>query len=200
MGQQMMYGVSEIPLRSVEDIRGAKIATTPGIGAQAFGSITGGVVAGPAVRFFELVSKGMVDGYLNLTPIEVFSFNLSNYTRNAVQMGEVGAAGPFVLVINERKWRNLTDDQRKVFEDLSGEAFSRRMAALDAAIAEAATRMKEAGIDFEQISPDLESDLKSAFGFIEKNWYSRMNDLGIDGLEAMDFYRQTMTSIAADDG
>ena len=33
--------------------------------------MTSGVVAGPAVRYFELVSKGMVDAYVSVTPLDV---------------------------------------------------------------------------------------------------------------------------------
>lgn len=194
---QGMYSTDDTPLASLEDVKAAKIATTPGIPATAVGSLTGGVIAGPAFRYFELVSKGMVDAYMTVTPLEVMGFNLSRYTKVATSMGDISTAGSFVLVINEKAWRGLSEEDRAAIESQSGEAFSRRMAALDIAAGAAEEKMKDEGIVFEAISPEFEADLKSAFAFLEDDWNARMEQAGIDGEAAMSMYRETIKQVQA---
>ena len=62
---------------------------TPGTAARAYGSVTSGVVAGPAVRYFELVSKGMVDAYVDCS---VDAHGPWDYLGGVLVCQEAGAA------------------------------------------------------------------------------------------------------------
>lgn len=186
---QGFYGTGSEPFTKLDQIKGAKIATTPGTSARAYGAVTSGVVAGPAVRYFELVSKGMVDAYVSVTPLDVLSFNLLRHTKTAMHLDNLGTAGSFALVMNSGKWRALTPQQQDAIGRLSGEAFAKRMVALDNANKAAIETMRKSGVVFVDAPTALEKDLAQAFAPVEKEWIAEVGKRGVDGAAAVAFYR-----------
>lgn len=194
---QAFYGTRAEPIATLEQLKSAKIATTPGTAARAYGAVTSGVVAGPAVRYFELVSKGMVDAYVSVTPLDVIGFNLTRYTKTAMNLEGLGTAGSFSLIMNEAKWRSLAPAQQAALSRLSGEAFARRMAALDEANKAAIKSLREQGVQFVDAPAGLLQDLGKAFAFVEKEWIADVAKRGVDGAAAVAFYRDEQRRVAA---
>lgn len=195
---QMLFGTAEEPITSIEQMQSARIAATPGIAAQAFGAVSSGVIAGPAFRYFELVSKGMVDAYVAVTPIDVIGFNLAPYTKTVTDLGDLGSAGTFALVMNERKWRRLSKEHREAILVVSGEAFARSLQAVDKRNAEIIEQMKTDGVSFSPLAEGLRSDLLEAFAPVAADWIARVEAKGVDGAAALDFYRAQLTATPAD--
>jgi len=192
---QDFYGVKEPPLNSIEGLKGAKIAMTPGMHARKWGAVTTGVVAGPAFKYFELVSKGTVDAYAAATPIDVFSFNLAQYTKYVMHLAELGTAGAFSLVLNEGKWKSLSPKQQETLTRLSGEAFARRIAELDRVSEANVKKLREQGVSFFDAPANLNADLKKAFAFMTDEWAAEAGKRGVDGKAAMDFYRTEQAAL-----
>jgi TRAP-type C4-dicarboxylate transport system substrate-binding protein len=186
---QGFYGTRDEPIASLEQLKAAKIATTPGTAARAYGAVTSGVVAGPAVRYFELVSKGMVDAYVSVTPLDVMGFNLARYTKTGMNLPGLGTAGSFSLVMSESRWKKLTPVEQGAIAKVSGEAFARSLAAMDAANKDAIKAMQEHGTRFIDAPPALVQDLGKAFAFVEKEWIDEVGKRGVDGASAAAFYR-----------
>jgi TRAP-type C4-dicarboxylate transport system substrate-binding protein len=186
---QGFYGTQDEPITSIEQLKSAKIATTPGTAARAYGAVTSGVVAGPAVRYFELVSKGMVDAYVSVTPLDVMGFNLARYTKTAMNLPGLGTAGSFSLVMSEARWKKLTPTEQAAITKVSGEEFARSMAAMDVANKGAIKSMQEQGTKFVEAPPALVQDLGKAFAFVEKEWIADVGRRGVDGAAAAAFYR-----------
>lgn len=186
---QGVYGTKDEPLSSIEQLKSAKVATTPGTAARAYGAVTSGVIAGPAVRYFELVSKGMVDAYVSVTPLDVMGFNLARYTKTSMYLPGLGSAGSFSLVMNEGKWKSLSPADQAAVAKVSGEAFSRRMKAMDEANAAAIKSLQEAGVKFVDAPAGFVGDLSKAFAPVEKEWASEVGKRGVDGAAAAAFYR-----------
>ena len=186
---QGFYGTKDEPISGIEQLKAAKIATTPGTAARAYGTVTSGVVAGPAVRYFELVSKGMVDAYVSVTPLDVMGFNLGRYTRTATELPGLGTAGSFSLVMNEARWKKLTPAEQSAIATVSGEAFARSLGAVDDANKGAIKAMQEHGTKFIEAPAALVRDLGKAFAFVEKEWIAEVGKRGVDGAAAADFYR-----------
>ena len=186
---QGFYGTKDEPIASIDELKAAKIATTPGTAARAYGAVTSGVVAGPAVRYFELVSKGMVDAYVSVTPLDVMGFNLARYTKTGMTLPGLGTAGSFSLVMNEGRWKKLTPAEQAAISKLSGEAFARSLAAMDAANKDAIKAMQEHGTKFSEAPPALVRDLAKAFAPVEKEWVAEVGKHGVDGVAAAAFYR-----------
>lgn len=194
---QMMFGTKDQPISSIADLKKAKIATTPGTSAKAFGAVTSGVVAGPAFRYFSLVSKGMVDAYVAVTPLDVIGFNLANYTKNATDMGDLGTAGSFTLVLNQRKWNGLPAEDKKAVMRVSGENFSRRFAALDRKNKVIKAQLKKKGVAFGNLPGPFANDLRKAFAFVESDWIKTVAKRGVNGAAALQFYRETQRAVVA---
>ena len=186
---QGFFGTKDQPIADVAQLKAAKIATTPGTAARAYGSVTSGVVAGPAVRYFELVSKGMVDAYVSVTPLDVMGFNLARHTKTAMNLPGLGTAGSFSLVMNDAKWKKLTPAEQAAITRVSGEAFARSMATMDAANRAAIKTMQDQGVKFMDAPPALVRDLTQSFAFVEKEWIAEVGKRGVDGAAAAAFYR-----------
>lgn len=189
---QELFCVKE-PYTSVDQLRAAKIATTPGTAARQYGAITSGVVAGPAVRFFETVSKGIVDAYAGVTPIDVISFNLAPSTRCAIRFPDLRTAGSFALVTSERKWKEISEGDRAAIDSVSGAAFAARMSAMDRANAASTQKLAEGGVKFIDASPELTTELRKAWSFLDEDWIREAGKRGIDGAAALRFYREQVT-------
>ena len=194
---QGFYGTKDEPVASLEQLKAAKIATTPGTAARAYGSVTSGVVAGPAVRYFELVSKGMVDAYVSVTPLDVMGFNLARYTKTAMTLPGLGTAGSFSLVMNEGRWKKLTPAEQTAIAKVSGEAFARSLATMDIANKGAIKAMQEQGTRFIDASPELVQELGKAFAFVEQEWAAEVGKRGVDGAAAAAFYRAEQKRVGA---
>ncbi|MGE0331785.1 MAG: TRAP transporter substrate-binding protein DctP [Ramlibacter sp.] len=186
---QGLFGTREEPFANIEQVKSAKIATTPGTAARAYGAVTSGVVAGPAVRYFELVSKGMVDAYTSVTPLDVMGFNLARYTKTGMNLPGLGTAGSFSLAMNEGKWKKLKPAEQAAITKLSGEAFARSMAAMDVANKAAIKSMQEQGVKFVDAPEALTRELAKSFAFVEKEWAAEVGKRGVDGAAAAAFYR-----------
>jgi TRAP-type C4-dicarboxylate transport system substrate-binding protein len=186
---QGFFGIKDEPITSIEQLKSAKIATTPGTAARAYGAVTSGVVAGPAVRYFEMVSKGMVDAYVSVTPLDVMGFNLARYTKTGMNLPGLGTAGSFSLVMNDSKWKKLTPAEQAAIGKVSGEAFARSLAAMDGANKAAIKSMQDQGVKFFDAPPALVQDLGKAFAFVEKEWIAEVGKRGVDGAAAAAFYR-----------
>ncbi|MGE0315406.1 MAG: hypothetical protein AB7P21_27640 [Lautropia sp.] len=177
---------------TIDEFHSAKIATTPGTAARQWGALTSGIVAGPAVRYFEVVSKGIVDAYAAVTPIEVSSFNLAPSTKGVLRFKNLETAGSFAFVLNQRKWDGLGDADKAAIARLGGAAFADRLAALDEASAASVKQMKEAGFKFSDASDALNAELRKRFAFLEKEWIKDAKTRGIDGTAAVKFYREQL--------
>ncbi len=184
---QQFYTVRE-PIVSFEQLKRAKVAVTPGTLAKAYGAITTGVVAVPAVRFFDLVSKGMVDAFV-VTPIEIYSFNLRDYTRYAMRFRETGTVtATFAIVMNEAKWKSLNPAQQAAIERHSGEAFAVRMSAVDEVAESANEKARREGIRFIDAPPEFNEEVRKAFRFTVDEWIAAAQSRGVDGRAALEFY------------
>lgn len=193
---QGFFSVGE-PITSVEQLKRSKVATTPGNSAKSFGAVTPGVVAGPAVRYFELVSKGMVDAYAAVTPIDIMSFNLARYTKSWVQLPSLGTAGSFTFFVSEARWKTLPAAAQEAITRLSGEAFSARMGALDRANDGAINALREQGAAIVKAPAAFESELGKAFSIIEQDWLAEMSKRGVDGGAALAFFRAEQSRVVS---
>lgn len=188
---QEFFCVKECP-SGIEQIRSSKIATTPGTAARQFGALTSGVVAGPAVRYFEVVSKGIVDAYVGVTPIDAISFNLAPSTTGMLRLKDLGTAGSFSLVMNAGKWSALGAADRAAIDKLSGAAFGARMAVLDETNVAAAKKLADGGMKTHDAGAAMVGGLSSAFAFLDDDWKREVNRRGIDAAAALAFYRSQL--------
>jgi len=193
---QGFWGVTDHPILSIKQLKQSRIATTPGIHSQAYSAITTGVIAGPAFRYFELVSKDTVDAYVAATPLDVIGFNLARYTKYLAKLKGVGTGGCFALVMNESKWKSLSPKVQAEVMKVSGEAFAKRMSALDRAAAADMKTLQGQGLKVIDAPDSYSEALQKAFAFIATDWIADADKRGVKGKAALEYYRAEQEKIA----
>ena len=187
--QQDFFCLKACPA-TLEEMKSLKILTTPSTSSRQYGALTSGVVAVPAVRYFEPVSKGVVDAYAGTTALDAVSLNLVPHTKGILRFKDLGTAGSFAMVVNPGKWNKISAADRSAIMALGGTAFAARMGALDEAVAGAYKRIEESGVKVQEASPQLNADLKKAYAFLEEDWVKEASRRGIDGAAALRHYRE----------
>lgn len=175
---------------SVAELKSMKILTTPSTSARQYGAVTSGVVAVPAIRYFEPVSKGVVDAYAATTAMEAVGLNLAPHTKAILRFKNLSTAGPFAMVINPAKWKEISGEDQKAISALGGMAFASRLKALDDALAGALARLESQGIKPVQASDAFNAELAKAFDFLDDDWIKEASKRGIDGKAALKHYRE----------
>lgn len=187
--QQDFFCIKTCPA-TLDEMKGMKILTTPSTSSRQFGAVTSGIVAVPAVRYFEPVSKGVVDAYAGTTVLDALSLNLVPHTKAMLKFKDLGTAGSFALVVNDAKWRRISAEDRKAIMGVSGTALAARMAVLDDAVTAANRKIVADGVAVQEASPQLNGDLKKAYSFLEEEWVREAGKRGVDGAAALRFYRE----------
>lgn len=187
--QQDFFCLKTCPA-TIAEMKSMKILTTPSTSSRQFGAVTSGIVAVPAVRYFEPVSKGVVDAYAGTTVLDAVSLNLLPHTKSVLKFRDLGTAGSFALIVNPAKWNQISAADRAAIMGVSGSTLAGRMAALDEAVAAAGRRMAEEGVKVQEASPQLNADLKKAYAFLEDEWVKEAGKRGVDGAAALRHYRE----------
>lgn len=187
--QQDFFCLKACPA-SIGEMKSMKILTTPSTAARQFGALTSGVVAVPAVRYFEPVSKGVVDAYAGTTAIEAVSLNLAQHTKGILKFRDLATAGSFAMVVNPGKWNAISAADRTAIAALGGAAFAARLSALDDAVAGARKKLDEMGVKAIDASPQLNDDLQKAFAFLDAEWIKEADKRGVDGAAALRHFRE----------
>lgn len=194
---QSFFCVKPCP-QTLDEMSEMRMATLPSTAAHQYGKVTAGIVAGPMARYFELASKGTIDAYGSATALDVLGFNLAPSTEGVLRFEDLSTAGSFALMVNERSFNRLSEEDKNIVRSLSGEAFAERMAALDAAEERAWQKLEAEGVKVQQANPELNASLQEIFTFLDAEWVADMNERGIDGEAALEFYRQQLRELAAE--
>ncbi len=187
--QQDFFCLKACP-STMAEMKSLKILTTPSTPARQFGALTSGVVAVPAIRYFEPISKGVVDAYAGTTAMESVALNLAQHTKGILRFKDLGTAGPFAVLVNPAKWSQISAADRSAIQALGGAAFAARLGALDEAVAGAHKRLADMGITVTQASAQLNADLAKAYDFIDDEWIKESTKRGVDGAAALRHYRE----------
>ncbi len=184
-----LWSQTDVPVNSIAELKKRKIWTLPGTTAAIMKSIGAGVVAGPAVQANEIISRGVVDAYVGLSPASVSDFQLIDYTKSMTQFAKGIYSTSFSVVMNENKWKSLSAKDQAAIELVSGEKFG-RMASKYWVESDkrGLAAINKAGIKIVPADPKFEADLVKAGESLTKKWIETANKRGIDGQATYDFY------------
>lgn len=184
-----LYSQNDTPINSLEDLKSRKIWALPGTVANLLKKLEVGVVAGPAVQANEIISRGVVDGYIGLSPISVTTFQLAPYTKSMTRFKKRIYATSFSFVVADKKWAEITAADQKAIMGVSGEKFGRMAAKFWVdGDAKALGTFKKEGIKIVDADPGFEKSMIDASMFLTDAWIKKANAKGIDGQAAYDFY------------
>ncbi|MEX3008688.1 TRAP transporter substrate-binding protein DctP [Hoeflea sp. TYP-13] len=184
-----LYSQTDTPVNSMDELKSRKIWALPGTLAAIMKNIGAGVVATPAVKSNEIISRGVVDAHIGLDPQGVRAFQLMPYTKSMTKFSENIYTTSFSLIINNDKWAEISEEDRAAITEVSGEAFARMAAGLwrESTLSALGT-FEEKGLTIVPADPAFEKALKEASEFATAAWIEKAKAAGIDGQGAYDFY------------
>ena len=186
------------PVAKLDDFVGLKLwAPSPNVKAaiEAFGATP--VTAGAANSLFDYMSGGIVDGAVTGKG-SLISFQLARFTKYMTLFAGQLGYNSFSFFMNEKKYQELSPEDRAVIDKVSYEGFARSAAQGfvdqdnlgDAAI-------KDNNIAVIQASADFMTAARAKVPFFKEQWLAAAKERGIDGPAAYDFFVKTAQEIAA---
>ena len=184
-----LWSQTDEPVNSMADLKSRKIWALPGTNANIMKSIGAGVVSGPAVQMNEIVSRGVVDAFVGVSPASVRDFRLIPYTKSKTEFDRGIYSTSFSLLMNEAKWNALSKKDQAAIVSVSGAKFGRMAAAYWVkSDKEAEAELDKAGIKVIKADPAFEAELVKVGDGLTKSWIANASKRGLDGQAAYDFY------------
>jgi len=184
-----MWSQTDKPVNSMEDLKSRKIWALPGTNANIMKAVGAGVVSGPAVQMNEIISRGVVDAYVGVSPASVRDFRLIPYTKWKTQFKRRIYSTSFSFVMSEKKWNSLSKEDQDAIMSVSGAKFGRMAAAYWVeSDRTAVSELEKAGVKEVDADPAFEAALIKIGDNLTKKWIATANERGLDGQATYDFY------------
>lgn len=158
------------PIKRVEDLSGLKFRVGGGMVNEISKTLGMNVTLKPAPESFELLSSGVMDG--TLFPAEsTDSFKIDKIIKHATRFPGGLYNTSFVFMMNPAKYNSLSAQDKKVVDELSGEAVARRFGqAWDRVDAAALSNMQKNGVQVITADNSLVSDVTVRVSKLERDW------------------------------
>ena len=177
------------PIVKASQLDGLKVWAAPGPPAEAMGKLGAAVVSGPAVRMYEIVSKGTVDAFVGVPYADVKNFKLVPYTKAATEVpGKLGGAS-FSMFMNEKTWNKISKKDQEAIDKVSGEMIARHAKSWDADDQVGLKEFLAAGGKQVEAPAAFVTELHQKLQFIEENWLKDAAKAGVDGKAALAYFR-----------
>jgi TRAP-type C4-dicarboxylate transport system substrate-binding protein len=184
------------PIVAASQIQGIKVWAAPGPPAEAMGKLGAAVVSGPAVRMYEIVSKGTVDAYLGIPYADVKNFKLVPYTKAATEVpGKLGGAS-FSMFMSQKAWQGVSKQDQAAIDGVSGEAIARLAKSWDQDNNIGKNELAGAGAKIVEAPQAFVAELHDKLQFLEDDWVKEAAAKGVDGPAALAFFRGEAKALA----
>lgn len=176
-------------IRSLADLQGLKVRVTGGYLHEIASSLKMVPLLKPATESYELLSSGVADG--TLLPMEsMAAFHLQKVTTHTLLVPGGFYFATFFLGMNEGKYKALSPEARTALDAASGETLVRLAAGVfDAGDAKVLKELEASGHKLSVASDQLTREIQAATSHMEKLWLDEIKGKGMDGSEALRFFR-----------
>lgn len=193
-----LFSQTDTPITTLEDFTSRKIWSLPGPLANMSKGLGAGVVASPAVKSNEIISRGVVDGSIGLDAQALRAFQLLPYVKSNTKFSVPIYTTSFSMFINKDKWSEISAEDQAAISAVSGAVLGKKFGeAWDQQNESAEAGFAEAGITVVQADPAFEKALMDAGAPITKGWLAAATEAGIDAQAALDFYKQRLSELSA---
>jgi TRAP-type C4-dicarboxylate transport system substrate-binding protein len=184
-----LWSQTDKPVNSIADLKSRKIWALPGTNANIMKAVGAGVVSGPAVQMNEIVSRGVVDAYVGVSPASVRDFRLIPYTKSMTRFDRGIYSTSFSFLMSETKWNALSKKDQAAIMSVSGAKFGRMASAYwMQADKDAREKLKKAGVKVVDADPKFEAALIKIGDTLTHKWIATANKRGLNGQATYDFY------------
>lgn len=179
---------------SLKDLDGLKIRVGGGLVnevAKVLGTVP---MLKPAPESYELMSQGVADGVF--FPKELpLSFKLVPLIKHITYVPGGLYNTSFAHIVNETKWKQISDADRAVITKLSGVELARRTGkAWDATDAKGEKAVRDANIPIVTADAKFVAEIKDKTSGLEKAWFERAKAKGADGSAILAAIRAELAS------
>lgn len=187
------WSMTDQPIRTLDDIKSRKMWALPGVTANVIKETGSAVVAGPAVQMLEIISKGVVDGYVGVPFSSLISFKLMDYTRSATLFDNKIFTPTFSFFVHEKKWNEIPAADRAAIVGLSGEKISRYFGQVqDGVQAKAKVAVLKHGIKTHPGDAATLARLEAIGQPMIDAWLKKVAAMGVDGKAVIAYYKSVL--------
>lgn len=182
-----------------EDVANQKFRMGGPIQEQLLTSMGSVPVAAPATKAYEMLESGVVDGSLNSLE-SIVNFRLEESLGHHTIFPNGFYDATFFIAMNEGKWTGLSDADKAAIDGIVGEELSAIWGAQFAAQNDAALeKMKAAGHDVVDASPELIAAVDAIYDQMVTDWVEAAKGAGVEDPQAMlAFYNDTYKTLASE--
>jgi TRAP-type C4-dicarboxylate transport system substrate-binding protein len=184
------------PIVNADDLKGVKTWSLPGDNARALEKLGAVIVSGPAVRSYEIISKGIVQAWGSHNYDGAASFNVTQFAESVTHIpGGMGSAS-FSIFMNKDKWASIPKKDQDLIMSVSGETLARSTKVWDERDAKARDKLKAEGrLQMSVASDELMAELRKRWAFLEDEWVANANSRKIDGKAALQYYKDQVKEL-----
>lgn len=178
VGSGHVYTIKK-PFRAIGDLKGLKIRNPQGSTLPILAALGAVPVQKPVTEIYELASAGVVDGTL-LNREAVHGYKLTGTLKNLTIIPGGLYNTVLSLIVNERKWSEISPTDREAIMKVSGAALATEIGKVYNRIdAEGVAELRKAGGNVEMASPELMKELRAAMKPIEQAWADNARKKGL---------------------
>lgn len=196
LGPMHPCSVTDQPISDLADLQTRRVWALPGPVAQTLTAMNLAITASPAVQLQELVSRNTVDAYLGQPTDTIVAFGLAPYTKSCTESLPALNSASFSIFFNARVWDRLPDVHRDTIMQFSGDALARRLGrAANVADDNARAELVAAGIEFYEMSPQLNEAMRTAAQVVTDEWAEAIR--AAYGIDAAPLIEATRAAVEA---
>ena len=184
-------------IRTAADFKGLKLRATNRTISSAFRHFDAVPIspAGGVTALHQGLSKGVMDG-TSFTDEALFNFRVSKFIKYGTHVKGGLYNTSFFLVMNARKWAQISTADQAAIMKLSGEALSRRIGGIwDAQETAATPKLKAQGIKLIDAPQQLVGKMEAAMAPVRAAWIKKAKAKGVDGEAALKLYADEGTRV-----
>ncbi|MEM1047694.1 MAG: C4-dicarboxylate TRAP transporter substrate-binding protein [Pseudomonadota bacterium] len=193
-GIETYHVISKEPINSIADLKGKKFAAAGAVATWLKNTGAAGVNQG-LPGFYNLIKTGVVDGAV-ISNSGTFPFKLHEVAPY-INRVSLGCQCTGAMAINNRVWRRLPDELKKVLADL-GTEYSRIHGEMLMGLADKFEGlMAEQGATINQMSNDARAEWANTMPDIAGEWRKFNEDKGLPAKDVMALYLDKMKTAGA---
>lgn len=191
-----LFSVNDNPVQTLDDFKSRKVWALPGPVANMAKAIGAGVVATPAVKSNEVISRGVVDAHIGLGGDAIKSFQVIPYSKSMTKFSNPLYTTSFSFMINKDKWAEISEEDRAAIKAISQDKIGMAASAKwDSVSSSVYADFDNLGIDVVDVDPALEAAFVDASKPIIKAWMEKASAAGIDAQGALDHYKARLAEL-----
>jgi len=192
------YSMTDVPITSLDTMKNRKMWANPGVVAHVLKGLDVPVVSSPAVQMNEIISRGIVDGFVGIAASDAFALKVLSYAKSVTVTRNKIFSPTFSFFLSKEKWNEISPEDQAAMMSVSGEVFSQLAGSVWAKYEAKALGSIGQRVELISASDSFEASLIDSSKAFTDQWIKSADAKGIDGAAALEFYRETATRLAAE--